>query len=674
MGGNVKIKSGSIEGKLKYPFDAMVYIDGTAVYAVDNNGNVIKRGVAGADDATVIQAAIDAINELGGGSLKISSGTYILSIGSETFIPASDIAYYCLSNNGGGNLTISGEGIGHTILKLKDLQYDPTHNVVMLWIHDYDNFEIRDLTIDGNKINQIGTYIDGAGLILTGGLRSGGRFINLELKNSLGNPIYLGNNNGGHESLTFVSNIYSHDNEYPVMFDNISNCVVNGIISEDDGTNVVDNNVGVLIYGGSPYIDRKDNTSFSGICILNGTLGIRNVDRISLSDINIDASSIINNKGAIHIITATNITISNLNITKENSAGYGIFLTESSATISNGYIDAKQDVYVTSNSRAIVSNLTLVSSYSCLLTFSTAELIAENCHLIPTVGQYMYNMDGTSICKLNSIYAFPIASKYVSQNADFSCVNSPSLDGDISIKPHIGSISEILGSPKLLVPCTQCSGVTINDYTRNSNNLIAAVDVAAYYSFRGEVTYYNLDGESHYFYCANNTDFDFGNSTTDQAFSIVCVVLPDAADSRFITGKWDENNLREWRFFLDASGYPTLQLYDESVDKYIGRQDKTAINTTTWSVLVATYDGSGICAGCKIYINGIQMDNSDYTDVGYVAMEPVTANLMVGALKNAAAYSEYYDGKMTWIGIAAKELSPDEVWSLTQRLKGVLGI
>jgi len=126
--------------------------------------------------------------------------------------------------------------------------------------------------------------------------------------------------------------------------------------------------------------------------------------------------------------------------------------------------------------------------------------------------------------------------------------------------------------------------------------------------------------------------------------------------------------------FFDASGYPTLQLYDESVDKYIGRQDQTAFTTGSWKILVTTYDGSGICAGCKIYIDGVQLDDADYTDAGYVAMEAVSANLTVGALKNAAAYSEYYDGKMTWIGVAAKELSADEVWSLTQRLKGVLGI
>ncbi len=242
------------------------------------------------------------------------------------------------------------------------------------------------------------------------------------------------------------------------------------------------------------------------------------------------------------------------------------------------------------------------------------------------------------------------------------------------IRPYISQCLDILGTPRLLSPFTEITGTSITDYTRNSNTLTAQTSVAASYGFQGRATYYDFNGSSHYLYRTNDTDFNFGNALTDSAFSIVLCVNADAVASRQLIGKWDVNNLREWRFFLDASGYPTLQLYDESIDKYIGRQDQTALTTATWNVLVATYDGSGICAGCKIYIDGVQLDDADYTDAGYVAMEAINTNLMVGALKNAAAYSEYYDGKMTWIGVAAKELSADEVWGLTQRLKGVLGI
>jgi hypothetical protein len=254
-------------------------------------------------------------------------------------------------------------------------------------------------------------------------------------------------------------------------------------------------------------------------------------------------------------------------------------------------------------------------------------------------------------------------------------------------RKDISYVLETLGSPKALYPMVvepsstwgtrNILGTSIYDFSRNDNTLTTTgTGISPPFGeiSPGKTMYFTLNGTNDYAYRANDTDFDFGNSLTDSAFSLIVALNPDNVTSRQIIGKWDVNNLREWRLFFDASGYPTLQLYDESVDKYIGRRDQTAFATGSWKILVATYDGSGICAGCKIYIDGVQLDDADYTDAGYVAMEAINTNLMVGALKNAAAYSEYYDGKMTWIGVAAKELSADEVWSLTQRLKGVLGV
>jgi hypothetical protein len=47
--------------ELKKPYDAMVFIHGTDVIAVDSEGTKIASGTAGTDDSTVIQAACDAL-------------------------------------------------------------------------------------------------------------------------------------------------------------------------------------------------------------------------------------------------------------------------------------------------------------------------------------------------------------------------------------------------------------------------------------------------------------------------------------------------------------------------------------------------------------------------------------------------------------------------------------
>ena len=246
------------------------------------------------------------------------------------------------------------------------------------------------------------------------------------------------------------------------------------------------------------------------------------------------------------------------------------------------------------------------------------------------------------------------------------------------IRPEMNSILEVLGDVRLLLPQVEITGTSITDYTRRTNTCTASTSVATWYGFQGRATYYDYNGTSYYLYRADDADFTFGDGSTDEAFSIVACVNPDGVTSRTIMAKWDATTAaeaREWKFGFDASGYPTMTLYDESANAYIGRQDQTAFATGTWKVLVATYDGGGSASGVKIYIDGVQLDDADVTDGTYVAMEDTATQLTVGSFEGTAgAQSEFYDGKMTWVGIAAKELDADEVWSLTQRLKGVLGV
>lgn len=61
----------------KQPYDAMVYIDGTSVIAVDSTGRKIAEGTAGTDDATVIQAAVTAA-EKGDVVIRSSTTAYVI--------------------------------------------------------------------------------------------------------------------------------------------------------------------------------------------------------------------------------------------------------------------------------------------------------------------------------------------------------------------------------------------------------------------------------------------------------------------------------------------------------------------------------------------------------------------------------------------------------------------
>jgi len=584
----------SIQSRRDY--DAMVFIEGTSVIAVDSNGVCIARGVAGTDDATVIQAALDYVYA------QKAAGTVILS--NDKFYTSATITLpRGIALIGSGFSNSGTTPLGTTIYMGSGVNSD------IISSDTKSHQRIENLVLDGNGANNT----TGRCIYMTGGVN-----------NVIRNVLTM-----NHASTQQYGGVY----------------ILNSTTITIENLYMVANVVGDYTpcqFGGYNFsINRVIAESATGV----------NASGISFNGVH-------------------NSHVSNLYV---EDVSYGIGIAYCYNTVFEGLSINNNNAYCVSlqyckGTTVIGANYSGVAATRNFYIYDTCS----NCTVIGAVG--FTNIVDTST-----------DSTIIASSKDFGTRQKSRNE----IRSMIAYLNDILGSPRLIVPIVNTSGnrlssgATVNDLSRHANDLTCSVDLSVLTEqstflfnpyFQGESVFINLDGTDEYLYRANDTDFDFGDAATDDAFSIVCCVNPDDVTSRQIIGKWDDNNQREWRLFFDANGYPTLQLYDESADTYIGRQDQTAFTTGSWQVIVATYDGSGINAGCKIYIDGVQLDDTDYDNGVYVAMEAVTANLMVGALKNAAVYSEYYDGKMTWIGVAAKELSPDEVWSLTQRLKGVLGI
>ena len=64
---------------IKGPYSAIVYKDGSSVYAEDANGTTIAEGEAGVDDASVIQSAVNSLTD--GGDIFIKRASYSLDSG-----------------------------------------------------------------------------------------------------------------------------------------------------------------------------------------------------------------------------------------------------------------------------------------------------------------------------------------------------------------------------------------------------------------------------------------------------------------------------------------------------------------------------------------------------------------------------------------------------------------
>lgn len=119
-----------------YPYDAIVGIAGDEVLAKNKYGKVIARGVAGMDDATVIQSALDSYDKV-----VLSNATFLLDSS--------------LVMNTYNEL----EGAGwNTILKLPDGKNNSAYTIIEC-NNSAISIKIANLQIDGNESNNRGYTI-----------------------------------------------------------------------------------------------------------------------------------------------------------------------------------------------------------------------------------------------------------------------------------------------------------------------------------------------------------------------------------------------------------------------------------------------------------------------------------------------------------------------------------
>jgi len=253
------------------------------------------------------------------------------------------------------------------------------------------------------------------------------------------------------------------------------------------------------------------------------------------------------------------------------------------------------------------------------------------------------------------------------------------------IRDTIANVLTELGAVRGLWPFRDVGATaTVWDLSRHFRNLTASenvedfdippawIDRVTFYTFNGTDEYLSRADAGHLFSFANAAGND------DSAFSIILVISPDAAalTGATLLAKYDENTpSREWIVRIDPNGYPEVELFDESANEYIGREDQTALTADALVILIVTYDGSETSAGVKIYKDGVQVDDANHQSAGaYAAMEQLGPDLT--ALMNVVAgplNGNFYTGAATWFAITGKELSADEAWLVTQRLYGLMG-
>lgn len=164
----------------------------------------------------------------------------------------------------------------------------------------------------------------------------------------------------------------------------------------------------------------------------------------------------------------------------------------------------------------------------------------------------------------------------------------------------------------------------------------------------------DFDGGDDYIEIADHNDF----SPALTPLSVAAWVNMDDATNYHIASKWGNGaDNREWSFFSDASDLLTGTIFDESPNAKIGRAYSVARtgDQGAWVLFGFTYDGGITSSGCKLYRNGVQVDDGNNESGTFVTVRDTTS--VVRMARRAAVYS---NGKTDNVMIFNRELSPDE--------------
>jgi hypothetical protein len=172
----------------------------------------------------------------------------------------------------------------------------------------------------------------------------------------------------------------------------------------------------------------------------------------------------------------------------------------------------------------------------------------------------------------------------------------------------------------------------------------------------------------------DDTAYSFGAGAADEAFSVGCWIRPNAIASNTLLAKYSAT-VREWRFWIDASGLLDLELFDESVDKTEIAVSDAALTLNQWQFVVATYDGTLATPEVFLYVNGAVVNDGTTVEVAdYAGMENTATPLTVGCSGVTATPVNEFHGRLALPFICGKELTAAEVKSLYGITAKMVGI
>lgn len=177
--------------------------------------------------------------------------------------------------------------------------------------------------------------------------------------------------------------------------------------------------------------------------------------------------------------------------------------------------------------------------------------------------------------------------------------------------------------------------------------------------------YLELNGANQWVDLPDNNNFSLGDSVTDSPFSMEAWIYMKDSVLFPIAEKGSVGGSNEWRFWLDTNSKLNVQLYDGDTTNYISRYYDTSLSAyeNQWIHIAMTYDGSAAITGIKVYLNGVQVDDTSDTLGNYIASHNSTADVRIGRWQTA-----YADGYIDQVSFYQDELNSTEIQDLYDNL------
>lgn len=155
-------------------------------------------------------------------------------------------------------------------------------------------------------------------------------------------------------------------------------------------------------------------------------------------------------------------------------------------------------------------------------------------------------------------------------------------------------------------------------------------------------------------------------SGTDLPFSVSCWINQNTVGSAYrsaVAKASTAGSSREWVFYASANFStikgPCLYLVTSSSGATLTRgQAANTMSGSTWYHVAATYSGSETAGGIKVFINGVQSDDTTLTTGSYTGMANTTTVMSIGAYADA---SQAFAGSMDEVRVYNRELTAAEV-------------